>query len=315
MTEGAATAEHLFEGWFAGMSANEELMPGITVEAAQKLLTPAPAPSGSRWRPGVVYGTAGRGGRDLVLELYAGHPGERKPGVVFIHGGGWKWGHPWLLVGQAGEMAAKGYVTATISYRFSNEAPWPAALEDAKCAVRFMRAQADEIGLDPCRIAVAGGSSGGHLAAMVALTPGRFEGAGGWDEVSSEVQAAVLYNPALDLSESGRTDLTRPFIEEFLGGDGDAANDASPLTHVTPACPPVLTRVGALDQSTPAATCEAFHRLLDAACVPNRLEILAGKGHGIPLHDHAGCVRAMAPFLADHLLLAQRGVRSTIGEA
>ncbi|MGX7674061.1 alpha/beta hydrolase fold domain-containing protein [Plantactinospora sp. DSM 117369] len=267
---------------------------------------PATTPSrrrGYRWRSGVVYGTAGKGGRTLTLDLHAGDPAHQRPGVVFIHGGGWSSGNPGLLARLADELAADGYVTATINYRLSGEARWPAALEDAKCAVRWMRGHAAEIGLDPRRLAVAGGSAGGQLAAMVALTPGRFEGSGGWAEVSSQVQAAVLYNPVVDLrSEAlGRPPLPER-VQAFLGDDSDqvTAAQASPITHVTPTCPPILTRVGDQDEATPPAAAEAFHAALDAAGVPNRLEIVVGKGHALPVHDHAGCMSATTRFLGEH---------------
>jgi acetyl esterase/lipase len=293
--------EQLFADWFAGISPNEEVAPGITVRAYQHLLTPAPAPRGRRWCPDVVYGKAGRDGRDLVADLYSGVPGERSPGIVFIHGGGWRGGHRYMLIRQAAEMAANGYVTATIDYRLSGEAPWPAALEDAKCAVRWMRKHADEVGVDPAQIVVVGGSAGGHLAALVALTSGLLEGAGGWADVSSEVNAAVLYEPVLDLREAAVSDALRPLVEAFLNDYDDLASDASPITRVTADCPPVLTRVGEHDETTPVAPCEAFHRLLDEVHVPNQLEILPGKSHGVPVYDHCGCIRAITAFLADHL--------------
>lgn len=288
------------------MPLDMELAPGVTVQDQigwfSPLAAPPPAPAGFQWRPDVVYGTAGAGGRDLTLHLYAGQSGEKRPGIVFIHGGGWQGGHPYILVRLAAEMAAKGYVTSTISYRLSGEAAWPAALEDSKCAVRWMRAHAAGIGLDPDRIAVAGGSAGGHLAAMVALAPGRFEGSGGWDTVSSQVQAAVLYNPAVDLREAVFSDeQIREMVRAFLPDDEQTAADASPIAQVSSVSPPILSRVGDQDDITPASTCQEFHQALDAAGVPNHLEIIAGKTHGLPLHDHAGCLEATKWFLAKHL--------------
>lgn len=284
----------------AGRSPNDEVMPGVTVQAYRELLTPMPAPAGSRWCADVVYGTGGHDGPPLLMDIYARDPGERRPGMVFIHGGAWKDGHRHMLVGQAFEMAVNGYVTATISYRLATAGRWPAAVEDAKCAVRWMRKHADEIGLDPQRIVVAGASSGGHLAAMVALTPGRFEGAGGLPHVPSTVCAAVLFEPALDLRDASVSDQLRPFVDDFLGGDWAMAAQASPITHVTTACPPTLIRVGEQDQTTPSSHCNAFRGLLSAAGVANRLEVLPGTGHGQRIYDHRGCVRAMSAFLADN---------------
>lgn len=292
------SSEQWIEEQLEMIGATPELAAPLTAETLRWLATPKPAPPGSEWRAGVIYGTGGTGGRGLALYLYARGAGERRPGIVFLHGGGWQSGHPYMLVHHARELAANGYVTATISYRFSAEARWPAALEDAKCAVRWMRAHASEIGLDPDRIAVAGGSAGGHLAAMVALTPGHFEGTGGWETFSSDVQAAVLYNPALDLRSEGLVRLDA--VQAFLGDTSEVLlSEASPITYVTPACPPVLTRVGDEDVFTTAQMCESFHRELDAQGVPNRLESVPGKGHGIPLHDHTGCVRSTIDFLGE----------------
>jgi acetyl esterase/lipase len=245
-------------------------------------------------RPDLPYGTAGHDGRPLSLRLYSPTAPGVRPGIVFIHGGGWQKGDAAMLGPLAHDLAVEEYVTASIEYRLSGEARWPAALEDAKCAVRWMRAHAAELGVDAARIAVAGGSAGGYLALMVALTPGRFEGTGGWGTVSSAVQAAVLYNPMIDLHHPSES------VSAFLGGQSVTA--ASPMTYVGPGCPPVLSRVGDADRLTPMAGCAALHRRLDAVGVPNRLEIVPGKGHRLPVHDHDGCRRATVDFLAGHLL-------------
>ena len=281
---------------------DEEVQPGVTagemLARIEAMTSPPETPSGCEYRPEVVYGTGG--GRDLKLWLYA-RPGERSPGIVFIHGGGWVGGHPFMLVRMAAAMAERGYVTATIEYRLSGETTFPGPLSDAKCAVRWMRANADAIGLDPQRLAVAGGSAGGHLAALVALLPGRYEGEGGNDGFASDVQAAVLFNPGLDLQLTGNA-LLDPIIVQLLGEATDERiAEATPLTHVTSASPPFLTRVGDVDRVTPASTCETFHQLLDDAGVPNRLDVLPGLDHGIPQTDFDGCVEAMTEFLGEHL--------------
>jgi acetyl esterase/lipase len=257
------------------------------------------APPGLEWQENVVYGTAGATGRDLTLDLYKGRRGDGRPAVLFIHGGGWQAGFPLLFAHHAHALATEGFVAATMSYRFASEAPWPAALEDAKCAVRWLRAHAGELGVDPDRIAVAGGSAGGHLAAMVALTPGRYEGAGGWPDERSDVQAAVLLNPALDLRPTpGEAPNLRAAFVAFLGTDDPAvAAAASPMSCALAGAPPILTRVGSDDRSTPPATCEAFHAKLTEAGVENELQIVPGIGHGIPLADPAGCSAAALEFL------------------
>jgi acetyl esterase len=280
----------------------QEVRPGVTagdmLARLEAMAQPPSTPAGCDYRPEVVYGTGG--GRDLKLWLYA-RPDERSPGIVFIHGGGWVGGHPFMLVRMAAAMAERGYVTATIEYRLSGETTFPGPLEDAKCAVRWMRANADAIGLDPQRLAVAGGSAGGHLAALVALTPGRYDGDGGNESVASDVRAAALFNPGLDLQLTGNATLDGIVVQLLGEATDERIAEATPLTHVTSASPPFLTRVGDLDRVTPASTCETFHRLLDEAGVPNRLDVLPGLDHGIPQTDFDGCVDAMTEFLGEHL--------------
>ncbi len=152
-------------------------------------------------RDDIVYGTGG--GRELQADLYL--PSEpaaaRIPAVVYAHGGGWRGGDRTQFSRHAIAMARHDFAGLCISYRFADEAPFPAAVEDANCAVRFLRAYADDLGVDPDRIGIAGGSAGGHLAAMVSTTCGtaRLEGTGGHGDFSSDVQAYAGFNPVLDL--------------------------------------------------------------------------------------------------------------------
>src|SRR5690606_9232691 len=119
--------------------------------------------------------------------------------------------------------------------------PWPAALEDAKCAVRWMRASAAVLGLDADRLVVAGDSAGGHLAAMIALTPGRFEGIGGHASQPSVVSGAFCWYPVTDLRLPGVVDSPLPELTaQFLGPHaGAVVAEASPISWVHPGAPPI----------------------------------------------------------------------------
>ena len=99
---------------------------------------------------------------------------DRAPIAAFVHGGARATGHHYGALRYAHPLASKGYVTATFTYRLADEAPWPASLEDTKCAVRWLRSHARELRGDPDRILLCGDSAGGHLAAMTALTPGDY---------------------------------------------------------------------------------------------------------------------------------------------
>jgi acetyl esterase len=253
---------------------------GVTAGDALAVMTIPPTPAGVRYVANQVYGRVGDG--DLTMHLYArADATERAPGVVFIHGGGFVEGFPEMLIRYAAFLADAGYVTCSIDYRLADEASWPAPAEDAKCAVRWMRAHAAEIGLDAGRLGVAGGSAGGHLAAMVASTPGLFEGDGGNDEISSAVRAAVLWYPGLDLRPS--SSWSEPLMlatRELFGGEVEeqAAAAASPITYAQVTVP-TLTFTGTADPLVPVEQVRAYHRMLDAAGISNQLVEVEGAGH------------------------------------
>jgi len=248
------------------------------------------------------YGTAGADGRPLELWVQPRRDtSERRPGIVFVHGGGWAAFTPAIHARDVRQMASLGWVAATISYRLTGEAPWPAAIEDVKCAIRWMRASADELGLDPDRIVVAGGSAGGHLAAMAALTPGLLEGDGGHGDHSSAVQAAVLWYPAVDLRALARTEGLVGAIDALLPGGTEADQlAASPIAHVAGGAPPILTLTGDIDGLTPLDAIDAFHIQLDDAGVVNELVVFEGRGHGFDFHpgDWLVCHERLTDFLA-----------------
>jgi len=204
----------------------------------------------------IVYGTGG--GRDLHLILYRPKSmGTKRPGIVFVHGGGWRSGDPNHFRRQAAYFAGKGYVCACIEYRLSGEAQFPAAIEDVKCAVRWMRANAGKYHIDTSRIAASGGSAGGHLAALLGTsdTP-RFEGTGGHDDFSSRVQAVVSFNGVADMRRMPPPQQSATgLVGIFLGGTPaeipDVYATASPIVHVSADDPPFLFLHGSADTTVP----------------------------------------------------------------
>ena len=222
----------------------------------------------------VTYGTGS--GRPLEGTLFSptNVDGMARPAVVFVHGGGWVAGHSVMHDRHAAHLAADGFVALTINYRLVAEAPWPASLDDVKAAVRYVRAHAGELGVDPSRIAVSGASAGGHIAELVAgqSTPAS----------DASVAAAVLWYPVVDVSFGG---VAEP-IRSFLVGTFDAMlagappEQATPATYVSASHPPVLTMVGVDDAATPIDDTVRFHALLDDAGVRNEIEVVPGVGHG-----------------------------------
>ena len=170
-------------------------------------------------------------------------------------GGGWQNGRPGLFAPLAQALAQRGYVCVVPEYRLSGEAPFPAAVHDAKAAIRWTRKNARRFRIDPKRIATIGGSAGGHLSGFMAATNNltRFEGSGDHREISSDVQAAIVMCGPMNMladgvaqrAEEGATKPEGDAILDFMGGappskDPDRYREASPLTHIGKHTPAML---------------------------------------------------------------------------
>ena len=219
----------------------------------------------------------------------APHP---RPVFVWIHGGGWRVGDKRSGRSWRALMARNGYFCVSIDYRLTDEAVFPAQIEDCKCAIRFLRAHADRFGIAPDRIGVAGESAGGHLAALLAASGGaaELEGKGGWPGVSSRVQAVCDFFGPADLSAMPH--LRHPLLTwrrveptvGLLGGLPEkrprAAKRASPITHVSPDDPPILIIHGQEDPAVPYQQSVRLKEALDRAGVPATLVGIPAAGHG-----------------------------------
>lgn len=261
-----------------------------------------------------------RGAHDLKLDLYlpAGDARAPRPAIVFVHGGGWRAGVRANFAPMAIRMAERGYVAATISYRLSPEAPYPAAIHDAKAAVRWVRAHAGEYGIDPGRIAIAGGSAGGQIAALTGVTNGepRFDPDGG--PVSSDVQAIVNIDGLSDFtSEEARKYEDDPAKQPssagawFGGRYAEKAplwRDASPLYHARTTTPPLLFIVSA--QRRFSLGREEMVERLRGLGVPNRVVPVPDTPHSFWLFDPwlAPTVEAADDFLREYLRRAHRSI-------
>lgn len=211
-------------------------------------------PDGVREETEIVYGMGGD--TELKLDLYSPKDLDSPaPGIIFIHGGGWRSGKRQDYKLYTTEFAARGYVAATVTYRLREAGYFPNCVEDVKCAVRWMRANAESLKVDPNRIAVIGGSAGGHLSMMVGYSSdiAEFEGNGGHAGVSSAVAAVIdIYGPADFTHEQNRdhhllTNFMQGSYEEFP----DKYKKASPLTYVDPSDPPTLIIHGTVDTLVP----------------------------------------------------------------
>jgi acetyl esterase/lipase len=233
----------------------------------------------------VVYGHAG--GEDLQLDLFAPKdaPGPF-PAVVLLHGGGWTAGSHEQMRPLAGSLASQGYVAATVGYRMVPRHRFPAQIQDAKCAVRWLRANAQRYRIDSARIGALGFSAGAHLALLLGLTEAQdgLEGDGGNPEQSSRVQAVINISGPTNLMRPDWPDTTRLLLADFLGGPREQLpglyRAASPVAYVHHGAPPVLTIHGTADAVVPYEQAQLLHSALRKARVRSQLTTLHGKGHG-----------------------------------
>jgi len=198
---------------------------------------------------------------------------SRRPGLVIVHGGGWrggdKGGGRWRSTPL--QYAAKGYVCISVNYRLTDEAPFPVCVEDVKCAVRWLRANADKYGLDPLRIGAYGSSAGAHLVAMLGLVgpDARLEGDGPHQEQSSLVQAVCCSATPTDFSNWGGPGKLSPAELSLLAGLtetlADRKKQASPISYVGPDAPPFLIIHGTADRTVPFSQGERFATALKNA--------------------------------------------------
>lgn len=248
----------------------------------------------------VVFGRVG--GKDLLLDLF--RPAQAVelalPVVVFCHGGGWGGGDKNTYHDLAARVASRGYLCATPNYRLSGEAPFPAALEDCKCAVRWLRAHALEQGADADHFAAWGHSAGGHLAAMVAVTPGRLEGEGGWAEVSSAVQCALCFSTPFDLTD--KTPGLVGIINRFIGpvADPESAQRRASANTYAAGCKARFLLMHGEEDVLPIAQSERFAADLRKAGAPFEFVRVPGAGHDLERFSPDIFARA-AGFLDRHL--------------
>jgi acetyl esterase/lipase len=256
---------------------------------------------------GVVYGTGG--GRDLCCDVYRPPVSAPPTGaaVVLIHGGSWRGGDRTQLRRYGWRLGRAGYVCVAIEYRLIPEVWFPGFLEDVKAAIRWTRANAELLGVDPLRIGVHGNSAGGHLALLAAGTADvpELEGSGGNPGVSTAVQACVsVYGPSVfHVDEPLRG--SRPVSRITEEPSAAVALTASPVSWVTPAFPPTMLLHGMADALVPVAASEVMHEALTVAGVAAELHLFPDQPHGFDAAaEFARHNGALVAFFLDRYLRA-----------
>jgi acetyl esterase/lipase len=249
-------------------------------------------------------------GQPLQLDLYRPAGAGEVPVCVYLHGGGWARGSRTDRAdGRLVPVARSGIAVASIDYRLTDSAIFPAQLEDARAAVRWLRARGAEHGLATGRIGAWGASAGGHLAALLGLCPD--DG----DLGDSSVQGVVAWFPPTDLLTVGTDEPEGPrppflsgpppspsFEARLLGvatvtDDAGAARAASPLAHVRPDAPPFLVVHGDRDGLIPSVQSRRLVEALTGAGATANLMLLAGANHEDPAFDSPGSLGAVSGFL------------------
>jgi acetyl esterase/lipase len=213
-----------------------------------------------------------------MMDVYFPAAGGPWPGLVYVHGGAWMHGDKSEAAMFARLMTAQGYLVVSVNYRLYPEAQFPAMIQDVKCAVRSLRANAAQYNLDPNRVGAVGVSAGGHLVSLLGTT----DASVGWDvgeylEQSSRVQAVIAMAGVMDLSRK----FPNADIEAMkrVGFGEYNVVEASPISHVTPDNPPFLLIHGDRDELVPVEQSQLMYERLVQENVPAQLVVVKNASH------------------------------------
>ncbi len=237
------------------------------------------------------------------------------PLIIWIHGGGWRSGYKTDGGGLMSCLLRAGFAVASIEYRLTPEANFPAQVNDVKAAVRFLRANAEKYHLNAHKIGAIGMSAGGHLVAILGTTSGApsektLEGNLGNNQVSSDVQAVSDWSGPIDFLTVNKqaahfqtADFIKQVMREFLGDDPEKipsrAKEASPASYAKKGNPPFLIVHGDKDELVPYAQAQDFFHVLKAKQVPVSFFTVVGGGHGTG--DIGPAVQVTIDFFSDVL--------------
>ena len=241
---------------------------------------------------------------DVALPTQASRNGAA---VIVIHGGGWQSGRRQSHAEEIRQLARRGYVACTVSYRLAPEHRFPAAVDDCRLAARFLRQQSERYGFETDRVGAMGFSAGAHLAMMLGVVDpdDGFEPVGGLPDHRSDVQAVVAYFGPTDLAQPTVPQPSIPILENFLGGTREEMLDqyrrASPVQYVDPQDAPMLLFQGTRDPLVPFDQAVRMADRMTRENVAGRVELLIGQSHGWGGETLAYTREMTLEFLAEHL--------------
>lgn len=241
---------------------------------------------------------------DLALPI---KKDKAAPCIVVIHGGAWRAGNKSQHAPHIKRFAELGYVSASLQYRLCPKHTFPAQVEDVKCAVRFLRANADKLGLDPSRFGAMGVSAGAHLAMMLDTVDEEsdLEGSGGNKDQPSKVQCAVSIVGPTELWADDLPEASKPLVAAFLGGTPlekmELTKQASPITHLSKDDGPILMIHGTKDELVPQTQVYKMVDAMGVSGVNGRAEVLPGLGHGLNAVEIDRALRQTEQFFGEIL--------------
>lgn len=255
----------------------------------------------------VVYGIVE--GVELKLDIYKPDLPGPLPAIVLVHGGGWVSGNKRNMESYARYFAERGYIGFSVNYRLAPRFQFPAQIEDIKCAVRWVRANAQRLNVNPDKIGAFGSSAGGHLVGLLGVTDGSegLEGSCGDLSISSRVQAVVPYFGPMDLVKlfsnprGAQTAIT--LFGTTCEANPEPCKKASPIIYTSADDPPFLLVHGTQDPVLPFEQSVLMRDALKAANVAVDLVALEGAGHGWPINSPFGqqALARVVPFFERHL--------------
>ena len=270
-----ATTTLTRRGFLGAVGAGIAISELASLSAQGQAPAPNPARDAANVDRDVVYGKGGD--VDLHADIFRPTGTSKRMAVLHFHGGGFAGGNKNGLAARLQSMSALGYTNLAVQYRLAGVARWPAQIEDVKAAIRWTRANASKLGIDPARITLAGYSAGAHLALFANGTQNQaqYEGSGGNAGAGTALTACIAYYPVTGPAWEG----FRKAFPMPAGSSEEAWKQTEPGTHVKGFAPTILHH-GLADTTVPPESSQEFLKVLRGAGIPSELHEFAGVPHG-----------------------------------